>query len=242
MTDIVGEQEFAGLVASFQVRPELLFEKSGHNLYGNEEPFSRRDPATSVRREPAARNNTVNMGMVHKILSPGVQYAHEADTCAEMFRVVCQFKKGLRNRTEEDTIHDFLIAEDKRLQFCGEGEDDMKVLYGKKIFRSRLDPFLFSEELAFGAVTVSAGVVKDLYVVASVTLVFVSAKGGGPAVLNGTHNPPMLTGHLMRSSVLRAVLTEDIRHLGAARCMHSGFLNAVSAYRGDWLPARGSAD
>jgi len=56
---------------------------------------------------------------------------------------------------------------------------------------------------------------------AVVALMLMPAKRRSSAVLNGTHNTTLATGQLMRFSILRAILTEDIRHLSAARCAHS---------------------
>jgi len=41
------------------------------------------------------------------------------------------------------------------------------------------------------------------------------------------HDPQMIAGHPMGFSISKAVLTEDVRHLKAARCSHplSGLRN-----------------
>ena len=62
---------------------------------------------------------------------------------------------------------------------------------------------------------------------AAVALILMAAKGSGPAYLDGMHDPQMIAGHPMGFSISKAVLTEDVRHLKAARCSHplSGLRN-----------------
>ncbi len=42
--------------------------------------------------------------MIHEILPPGVQNADTPYLCAEMFRVVCEFRKGFGDRTEKKIV------------------------------------------------------------------------------------------------------------------------------------------
>jgi len=55
---------------------------------------------------------------------------------------------------------------------------------------------------------------------AVVALIPMAAKHSGSAYLDGAHDPPMVAGQPMGFSISRAVLTEDFRHLKAARCSH----------------------
>ena len=75
--------------------------------------------------------------------------------------------------------------------------------------------------------SVSAGVIRYFQVAAAVALILMAAKGSGSAYLDGTHNPPMIAGQPMGFSINRPVLTEDVRHLKAARVSHplSGLRN-----------------
>ena len=62
-----------------------------------------------------------------------------------------------------------------------------------------------------------------------VALILMAAKDRGPAHLDGAHDPPIIAGQPMGFSIRRAVLTEDVRHLKAARCSHplSGLRNLL---------------
>jgi hypothetical protein len=52
---------------------------------------------------------------------------------------------------------------------------------------------------------------------AVVALIPMAAQGSGSAYLDGAHDPQMIAGQPMGFSISRAVLTEDIRNLKAAR-------------------------
>jgi hypothetical protein len=66
-------------------------------------------------------------------------------------------------------------------------------------------------------VPVPAGVIRYLQMAAVVALILVAAKDGCSADLDGVHGPPIIAGQPMGFSIRRAVLTEDVRHLKAAR-------------------------
>ena len=55
---------------------------------------------------------------------------------------------------------------------------------------------------------------------AVVALILMAAEDRGSAYLDGAHDPPIIAGQPMGFSICRAVLTEDVRHLKAARCSH----------------------
>jgi hypothetical protein len=62
---------------------------------------------------------------------------------------------------------------------------------------------------------------------AMVALIPMAAQGSGSAYLDGAHDPQMIAGQPMGFSIGRAMLTENIRNLKAARCSHpfSGLRN-----------------
>jgi hypothetical protein len=95
----------------------------------------------------------------------------------------------------------------------------MEVVNGQEVFASGLDPFLFLQGLAFGTVSVAAGVVGYVHMTAAI-LIPVPAKGRCPAYLNCTHGAQMVKRHRVGSSILLTVQMEDIRHLNALRCPH----------------------
>jgi hypothetical protein len=74
--------------------------------------------------------------------------------------------------------------------------------------------------LMFSFVTVlpvPAGVIRYFQMAAVVAVILMAAKDSGSAYLDGAHDPPIIAGQPMGFSIRRAVLTENIRHLKAAR-------------------------
>lgn len=67
---------------------------------------------------------------------------------------------------------------------------------------------------------VPAGVIGYLQMAAVVALVLMPAEDRGSACLDGAHDPPIIPAQPVCFSVRRAVLTEDVRNLKAARCSH----------------------
>jgi hypothetical protein len=65
--------------------------------------------------------------------------------------------------------------------------------------------------------SVPAGVIRYLQMAAVVALILMAAEDSGSADLDGAHDPPIIAGQPMGFSIRRAVLTEDVRHLKAAR-------------------------
>jgi hypothetical protein len=65
-----------------------------------------------------------------------------------------------------------------------------------------------------------------------VALIPMAAKGSGSAYLDGAHDPQRIAGQPMGFSISRAVLTENFRHLKAARCSHplSGLRNLLDCF------------
>jgi hypothetical protein len=165
--------------------------------------------------------------MIHEVLTPGVQNAGNPYRCTEMFRIICEFLDRLGDRTKEKIVHDPLVHRYQGIEFRWDGENHMEVFDGQQILTACLDPSLFPQSLAFRTVPVPAGVIRYLKMAAVVALVLMAAKGSGSAYLDGAHDPQMITGQLMGFSIRRTVLTEDVRHLKAARCSHplSGLRN-----------------
>ena len=64
---------------------------------------------------------------------------------------------------------------------------------------------------------------------AVIALILMTAQDRGSAYLDGAHDSPIIAGQPMGFSIRRAVLTENVRNLKAARCSHplSGLRNLL---------------
>jgi hypothetical protein len=113
MADGVGEYKSIRLEASFEKVKELSFEQRRHHPDGDEKPFSGWDPAASVGGESPSGDNTMDVGMIHEVLAPGVQNADTPYLCPEMLRVVCELCKGVGDRTEKKIIEELAVHGDQ---------------------------------------------------------------------------------------------------------------------------------
>jgi hypothetical protein len=105
-----------------------------------------------------------------------------------MLRVVCEFHERFGDRTEKEIIEDLAVHGDQGVEFRGDGEDHMEVLYGQEILITGLDPSFFLQGLAFGAMAIPAGVIRDLHMATVVALIFMASQDRGSADLDGTHD------------------------------------------------------
>jgi hypothetical protein len=83
------------------------------------------------------------MGMIHEVLSPGMQNTDNPYPCAKMFRIIGQFHKRLGDGTKKKIVHDLPVHRYQTIQFRGDGEDYMEILDRKKVFSTSLDPSFF---------------------------------------------------------------------------------------------------
>src|SRR6266581_2517810 len=89
---------------AFQTGEEFAAKDATQDFDGQEERIARADPTTSVRREPARRDDTVNVGMQEQVLSPGVQDADQADLGSQVFRIGCYLQQGLSTGGEQQVV------------------------------------------------------------------------------------------------------------------------------------------
>jgi hypothetical protein len=85
----------------------------------------------------------VDVGMIHEVLTPGMQKADRPDPCAKMFLVMGEFHERLRYGSKKKIVHDLSIHRYQGLQFRGDGEDHMEIRNGQEVLTASLDPFFF---------------------------------------------------------------------------------------------------
>jgi len=95
MTDAAGEDKLTRFKTSFEIILELASEQCRHDPHRDKKPLPARYPAASVRRQSAAGYNTVDMRMIHKVLSPGMENADKPYACPEMLRIIGELHKRL---------------------------------------------------------------------------------------------------------------------------------------------------
>jgi hypothetical protein len=60
-----------------------------------------------------------------------------------MLRIIGEFHERLGYGSEKKIVHDLPVHRYQRIQFRGDGEDNVEVLDGKKVIATSLDPSLF---------------------------------------------------------------------------------------------------
>lgn len=148
---------------------------------GQEEAATTVDPAGAVERESTGGHETVQVRMVQQRLSPGVEEGEEADAGAEMARIRGHLEERLCGRAKQQAIQDAGILKRERRERVRQREDHVRVGDGQERGSLLVEPVCRGRGLAFRAVAVAAGVVRDDPVPARVALVDVPAQCGGPA-------------------------------------------------------------
>ena len=72
---------------------ELAAEDAAHCADWQEEASGRSDPSGAIGSETTRRNNVMDVGMMLKVLAPGMEYAEKPDICSQMLRVAGQFEQ-----------------------------------------------------------------------------------------------------------------------------------------------------
>ena len=131
------------------------------------------------------------MGMVEKILAPGMKDGEKADFGAEMFGIGGNGAQGLRRRLEENAADRFFVLISDGGHLFRHGEDDVEVLAVEKLGLTVLNPLCARQALTLCAMPIAAAVVSIALVGAATALFDMAAEGGGPAQLDRTHNAPL---------------------------------------------------
>ena len=157
----------------------------------------------------------MQVGMMKKILAPGVEHGEEADLRAEVLRIGGDDAQGIRRRSEQNSVHQFLVLIGDGGQLFGHGEHHMEVLSIEDLRPPVVQPSRTGQRLAFRAMPISAGVIRDALAAAMVTLLDMAAERGGPTEFDRRHDAALDGGQrgVMLLTISVAVAAEYIRDL-----------------------------
>lgn len=96
------------------------------------------------------------MRVLIQLLTPGVEYAEEADLGAETFGIASDFEQGFRTESEEHVVEESLVLQGKRSETAGQRKDDVSVVGGQDFGSTRFDPALSGIGLTLGAMPIAA--------------------------------------------------------------------------------------
>ena len=129
--------------------------------------------------------------MVGQVASPGMQDADQAELSADNTRILGQLLCCRCRGLKEQIIEKGLVRAGERAQCGGDGEGEHEVRDRQQKILLFFQPFLGFVVLALGAMTVAAGVVAVLGLVALRAGIGLSTQGRCAALLDGAHNLPV---------------------------------------------------
>jgi hypothetical protein len=163
--------------SSFQVGDEFGPEETAEYFDRKEELPATGNPAALVGRDSATGNDAVEMWMMMKVLSPGMQHCQKADPGAEVPWVGGDLQQGFRSGTEENAVNQPLVLERQRRDQLGQREDYVEVLDRQQLSRTLFEPSRSGLPVALWAMAIAARAVRDLSIAALIALVDVAAEG-----------------------------------------------------------------
>jgi hypothetical protein len=138
---------------------ELAAKDAAECADGKEETIGRTDPSGVIESKAASGNDVMDVGMMLKVLPPGMQHTKKPDLCSQMLRVAGEFEQRLCAGSEEQIVKQALVLQDKRREFVRQGEDDVKVRNWQQLSRPGSQPSGACVPLASWAMPVPARVV-----------------------------------------------------------------------------------
>lgn len=162
------ELEFALGVEPLKTRQELAGEHGSDGMIAEEETgLLGSDPETFGSKSPSS-DQAVEMGMVHEVLTPGVEEGGEADLGVELSEAKLQ--KSVGCRVKEQGVEELLVLKEERAKDRWNGEDPVVIANGKEIGVLLLKPDFALAVMTVGAMTIAATVGSPLKVGAGPTL------------------------------------------------------------------------
>ena len=208
------EVQLPGGEGLLQVVQEQASEQPRQHPDREEESGPAGDPAFAVRGDPAAGHETMNVRVVHQVLSPGVQHAQKADLRAQVLRIGGDRAQRLRHRPEQDVVDHGLVLERDDGDLVRHREHHVEVRHVEQFRLTVLEPLRACETLAFRAVPVAARVVRDALMATIAAPLDVTAERGGAAAFDRTHGTTPRGGQRCAVPVTesRAEVAEHVRH------------------------------
>ena len=131
-----GEPEVGGgLVQALQ---EFSSKDPAERFDVEQEVVASGDPASAVKRQGAAGDQTMEVEVRTKSLIPGVEHGQKGELASQMSPA--KIEQRLGDRVEQQRQQDLLVGQNQGVQFMGEGEDQMEVTDGQQFDLTILQP------------------------------------------------------------------------------------------------------
>ena len=175
-----------------------------------------RPPSGSVRRQPAARHDAMDVRVELQILAPGVQHRQHAGLGTQVLGIGGHLEQGLGGGPQEQVVDDPRIGQCDRVEGIREREDEMEIRHREQFRGAGLQPPCRGRGLAGGAVAIAAGVVGDLLMPALGAPQDVTAQGRGAA------GGQVVEGAALLGCQPRAVLFQELVETAPDDLGHGG--------------------
>ena len=165
------------------------------------------------------------MRVLSECLSPGMQDGQEAELCAETLGIGSDIEQRGGTGLEEQGKQLPFVLPHQRHKRMWNAEDQVVVVDGQQLLLPLARPLIARTGLALGAMSITAGVVRDGLMAASGTAIQVTTELCCAASLDGIKYPQMEPGQpgSVLSDEAVAVLSDDVGHL--ERCPIHRFCN-----------------
>ena len=180
-----------------------------------EEPRSAGDLAIAIKRQPSTGPDHMEVGVVGQSRSLGMQHCRHCIPRAKAPHISGDGHHRLSGDAEHQVI-DRLLGPERDLRDLGcQGQGHVEVVDGQQLLRPRGQPVARGRALAFGAVSVIAGIVSDVVMATFGTLRHMPAERLGSAGLYGRHHLELDQADMTRIGLLpaRTMSTEDVSQL-----------------------------
>jgi hypothetical protein len=112
---------------------ELAAEDTAECTDGQKESVGRSDPSGTIGSKAASGNDVMYVGMMLKVLAPGMEHAEKPDLCSQMLWIAGKFEQRRRAGSEEQIVKQSLVLQDESRKLVRQGEDDVKVRDGQQL-------------------------------------------------------------------------------------------------------------
>jgi hypothetical protein len=120
---------------------ELAAEDSTQGVNGQKETPRGIDPSGRIESQTTGGNDVMDMGMMLKVLTPGVEHAEESDVGSQVLGIASQFEHRRGTSAVEQIVDQPLVLQCKGREFMRQREHNVEVRNGQQFSRTRREPF-----------------------------------------------------------------------------------------------------
>jgi hypothetical protein len=215
MLKLAVEVDLAFCESVLQSCPEFASKDAPEHFFGKEEAMARLYPALVIEGESAGGSDTMHMGMMFHLLTPGMEHAEEADLSAKTFGIASDLDQRFCAGAEQQTVDEFLVLQCQGCQETRHRKDDVSVGRGQELLATLLDPAQSGVGLALGAVPVATRIIGDGLIITAGTLIQMPAESGRAATGDSSQDLQVLAGEPMAAAFDEPLprCADDIGHL-----------------------------